>query len=309
MSMFSKATKKKQRARVALMGPPGSGKTYTALTLAKELGQRIAVVDTERGSASKYSGDVADFDVAELDGQYSPKAYVAAIRGAAEAGYDVLVIDSLSHAWEGQGGILSQVDQKGGRFDAWKDMDPQLRTLIDAILTYPGHVVATLRTATDWVVEKVERNGRTTSEPRKVGLKPKFKDGLEYEFDVVGILDDHNVMTVTKSRCPGLSGAVVAKPGKPFADELRAWLNDGEAVDSVGSIVADLNAATTEDAARKAWARVAPMRKTLSPEAMETLEAAKARAKRRTSRDDGPPDYPDPEESHEEALGFTPGDQ
>lgn len=238
MSMFSKATKKKQRARVALMGPPGSGKTYTALTIGKALGNRIAVIDTERGSASKYSGDVADFDVAELDGTYSPKAYVAAIRAAADAGYDVLVIDSLSHAWEGSGGILSQVDQKGGRFDAWKDMDPQLRGLIDAILTYPGHVIATLRTATEWVVEQVERKGRTVSEPRKVGLKPKFKDGLEYEFDVVGILDDHNVLTVTKSRCSALAGEVVAKPGKPFADALKTWLEDGEAVQSVDDALA-----------------------------------------------------------------------
>lgn len=280
--MFSKATKKKQRARVALMGPPGSGKTYTALTLAKELGQRIAVVDTERGSASKYSGDVADFDVAELDGQYSPKAYVAAIRGAAEAGYDVLVIDSLSHAWEGQGGILSQVDQKGGRFDAWKDMDPQLRGLIDAILTYPGHVIATLRTATEWVVEQVERKGRTVSEPRKVGLKPKFKDGLEYEFDVVGILDDHNVMTVTKSRCPGLSGAVVAKPGKPFADELRAWLNDGEAaetdLEAFNRVVGLYETANTQAQLAAARAALVPLWKRLDVDKRADMMHAQGQA-------------------------------
>lgn len=224
---FQAASKKKAKARVCLMGPPGSGKTYTALTLGKHMGKRIALIDTERGSASKYAGDVAAFDVAELDGTYSPRDYVKAIQEASVEGYDVLVVDSLSHAWEGAGGILAQVDQKGGRFDAWKDMDPQLRGLIDALLTYPGHVVVTLRTKTEWVVEQVERKGRTVSEPRKIGLAPKFKDGLEYEFDVVGILDDKNTLTVTKSRCPALSGESIAKPGKALADALLAWLDDG----------------------------------------------------------------------------------
>jgi hypothetical protein len=276
--MFAKATKKKQRARVALMGPPGSGKTYTALTIGKELGGRIAVIDTERGSASKYSGDVAEFDVAELDGTYSPKAYVAAIRAAADAGYDVLVIDSLSHAWEGAGGILSQVDQKGGRFDAWKDMDPQLRGLIDAILTYPGHVIATLRVATDWVVEQVERKGRMTSEPRKVGLKPKFKDGLEYEFDVVGILDDHNVLTVTKSRCSALAGEVVAKPGKAFADALKMWLEDGESAETLTASVARVlglyQAATSSAARHEARAALTPLWPRLSHDQRVAMQSA-----------------------------------
>jgi hypothetical protein len=229
---FQQASKKKAKARVCLMGPPGSGKTYTALTLGKYMGKRIALIDTERGSASKYAGDVAAFDVAELDGTYAPRDYVKAIQEAAVEGYDVLVVDSLSHAWEGAGGILAQVDQRGGRFDAWKDMDPQLRQLIDALLTYPGHVVVTLRTKTEWVVEQVERRGKTVSEPRKIGLAPKFKDGLEYEFDVVGILDDKNTLTVTKSRCPSLSGETIAKPGKPLAGVLLAWLDDGAAVET-----------------------------------------------------------------------------
>ncbi len=192
---------------MALIGPPGSGKTYTALTVAKHLGGRVAVIDTERGSASKYAGkqDGFAFDVCEPQ-TFEPKAYVAALRGAAAEGYDVVVIDSLSHAWEGDGGILDQVDKRGGRFEAWKEMSPQTRSLIDAILMYPGHVIATMRVKTEWVVEK---NDRGKSEPRNVGLAPKFKEGLEYEFDVVGMLDDNNVMR------------------KPFADALIAWLDDG----------------------------------------------------------------------------------
>lgn len=224
MSVFARATKKKQKARVALIGPPGSGKTYTALTIAKHLGARIAVIDTERGSASKYAGDVAAFDVCEPE-TFAPDAYIAALRGAAAEGYDVVVIDSLSHSWEGEGGILDQVDQRGGKFDAWRDMTPQTRELIEAILGYPGHVVATMRVKTEYVVEKNERTGKM--EPRKVGLAPKFKEGLEYEFDVVGMLDEQNVLTVTKSRARALNRAVVKHPGKPFADALLAWLEDG----------------------------------------------------------------------------------
>lgn len=224
--MFTKATKKKQKARVALIGPPGSGKTYTALTIAKHLGQRIAVIDTERGSASKYSGDVADFDVCEPP-SFAPKAYIEAMHAAFSGGYDVIVIDSLSHAWEGDGGILDQVDQRGKGFESWKDMSPQLRQLIDAILTYPGHVIATLRTKTEYVIEDKENSkGRLVKTPKKVGLAPKFKDGLEYEFDVVANMDD-SVLTVTKSRCSALHEVTIRKPGKPFADTLRAWLDDG----------------------------------------------------------------------------------
>jgi len=227
--MFQKATKKQQKARVALIGPPGSGKTYTALTVAKNLGRRVAVIDTERGSASKYSGDVADFDVCELP-RFAPRAYIDALHGAASAGYDVVVIDSLSHAWEGEGGILDQVDQRGKGFESWKDMAPQTRDLINAILTYPGHVIVTLRTKTEYIVEERENaRGQMKKAPRKIGLAPKFKEGLEYEFDVVANMDD-GIMTVSKSRCSALNSETIKHPGKGFADALRVWLEDGAAV-------------------------------------------------------------------------------
>jgi hypothetical protein len=106
-------------------------------------------------------------------------------------------------------------------------MSPQTRALIDAILSYPGHVVATMRTKTEYVIEEKERGGRTVKEPRKIGLAPKFKDGLEYEFDVVANMDDA-LLTVSKSRCSALAEASIKKPGKPFADALLAWLDDGE---------------------------------------------------------------------------------
>ena len=226
---FKKATKKAAKLRLALVGPSGSGKTYTALVLAKVLarGGPIALIDSERGSASKYAGDVADFDVCELE-TYEPLRYAKTIDEAAEGGYPVLVVDSLSHAWTGEGGALDQVDKRGGKFQAWRDVTPMHRKLVDTILGYPGHVICTMRSKTEYVVEKDKKSGRT--EVRKVGLAPVMRDGVEYEFDVVGDMDHRHHLTVSKSRCAALADEVIRKPGPEVAERLLAWLEDGEPV-------------------------------------------------------------------------------
>lgn len=231
MSRFRKATKTNAKARVALVGPSGSGKTYTALLLARGLvgeGGTIAVIDTERASASKYADDVTAFDALDLD-HHSLGEYVDAIKDAAREGYDCLVIDSLSHAWNGRGGALEMVDNAAKRsrdnsYVAWRDVTPQHNALVDAILTYPGHVVVTMRAKTEYVLE-TGKNGKQA--PRKVGMAPIQRDGMEYEFDVVGDMDlDHNLL-ISKSRCSALADAVISKPGAKVAETLRAWLSDG----------------------------------------------------------------------------------
>lgn len=228
MSGFQRATKKRARCRMAIIGPSGSGKTYTALTIASHLGQRVALIDTERGSASKYAGQFA-FDVLELE-TFDPRVYVQGIRDAGGAGYDVLVIDSLSHAWAGKDGALEQVDkakartQSGNSFAAWRDVTPMHNALVDAILQCPCHVIATMRAKTEYVLET---DGRGRQVPRKVGMAPVQRDGVEYEFDVVADMDlDHNLI-VSKTRCPALDAAVVNKPGEDVARMLVAWLTDG----------------------------------------------------------------------------------
>jgi len=224
--VFQKAKKSQSKLRLALVGPSGSGKTYTALTIGKALGQPIAVIDTERGSASKYAGDVAEFDVCELE-TFSPKTYVEAIEVAAAEGYPVLIIDSLSHAWAGVEGALDQVDRRAssaaGKFGAWREVTPLHNALVDAILSYPGHVIATMRAKTEYVIEEV--NGKKTV--RKIGLAPIQRDGVEYEFDVVGDLDHAHVLTVTKTRCSALADRAIRHPGEDVAAELLAWLSDG----------------------------------------------------------------------------------
>jgi len=225
---FKKATKTTSRARVALMGPSGSGKTYTALAIASSLGQKIAVIDTERGSASKYAKEFA-FDTLELD-TFEPQTYVEAIHVAEESGYDVLIIDSLSHAWMGRGGALEQVDnaskrsKSGNSYTAWRDVTPIHNALVDAMLGCKCHLIATMRSKTEYVMEQNER-GKTA--PRKVGLAPVQRDGMDYEFDVTAELDHDNNMAIDKTRCPELKGKVFNKAGADVAAVLRAWLTDG----------------------------------------------------------------------------------
>lgn len=227
---FRRASKEAAKLRLALIGPSGSGKTYTGLLLATNLGERVAVIDTERGSASKYA-DRFSFDALDLE-TFSPETYVAAIQLAEKVGYDVLLIDSLSHAWMGKDGALEQVDKAKARsrsknsFTAWRDVTPKHNALVDAIVRADLHVVATMRAKTEYVVEE---DGKGKTAPRKIGLAPVQRDGLEYEFDVVADMDFGNTLIVSKTRCPDLAGAVIAKPGPELAQTLRAWLTDGSA--------------------------------------------------------------------------------
>lgn len=234
---FVKATKKRSKLRLAIDGPSGSGKTYTALTAATAIaeGGKIAVIDTERGSASLYS-DRFQFDVLELD-TFSPKLYIEAIEAAEQAGYAVIVIDSLSHAWEGEGGALDMVDHatqaspSKNSYYAWKNVTPLQRDLVDAMLQSKAHIVATMRSKTEYVETEVTRNGRSTKEYRKVGTAPVQRAGIEYEFTIFADMDlDHN-MVVTKSRFEPWGDLMVEnRPSVKFFAALVDWLNSGEAV-------------------------------------------------------------------------------
>lgn len=226
--MFKLATKQQSRLRLAIIGPSGSGKTYTALTLAQFLGKRIAVIDTERGSASKYS-DLFKFDVGELP-THNPEDYMLAIQMAEESGYEVLIIDSLSHAWSGRDGALELVDkaakrsQSGNSYTAWRDVTPLHNRLVDTILQSKCHVIATMRAKTDYVMEP-DSKGRMV--PRRVGLAPIQRDGMEYEFDVTADMTLDHDLIIGKTRCHSIDGKVFAKPGKKFAEVLLKWVSDG----------------------------------------------------------------------------------
>jgi len=227
---FVPATKEQAKARLALAGPSGSGKTWTGLTIATGLaeGGKIAVIDTERGSASKYSG-IFRFGPSQMY-RYDPRDLAKALAAAAKGGYSVVVIDSLSRFWSGAGGMLEYVDAAakrsygGNSFGGWKEARPIENDMIEAMLGYPGHVIVTMRTKTAYEITKTEQ-GKTV--PVKIGLQPEQRSGIEYEFDVVGDMDLENSLTVSKSRCPELSGQVIHRPDAAVAEVLLAWLTDG----------------------------------------------------------------------------------
>lgn len=230
---FTRATKTKAKLRMALDGPSGSGKTFTGLTFALALAGpngKVAVIDTERGSASKYA-DLFAFDTLELT-TFAPALYVEAIKAAEDAGYDVILIDSLSHAWEGEGGLLEMHEQatlrEPGRnsYTAWRTITPEHRKLVDAMLQSKCHVIATMRSKMDYLQVEGE-NGRKVI--KKVGMAPIQRQGMEYEFDIVADMDvDHN-MIISKSRCFAVADATENRPTAQWFAKVAAWLNDGSA--------------------------------------------------------------------------------
>ena len=233
---FKPASKEASYLRFAIAGPSGSGKTKTALRIGARLarwrGTRLAAIDTERGSMSKYvrtpkTPDGFDFDVEDKLPSFKPEEYIKAINVAVREGYRVLIIDSVSHAWEGIGGILDQADRKGNRHDAWKDLTPQHRQLVEAMLTAPLDLIVTMRTKTAWEYEK---NDRGKIVPIKIGLAPVQRAGMEYEFDVFMDIDHDHYGRCSKTRCSALDGADFKLPGEDVADILIDWLGDGEPV-------------------------------------------------------------------------------
>ena len=225
---FVPAIKQESKLRMAIAGPAGSGKTYTGLSIAQSLanGGKIAVLDTEHGSASKYA-DLFAFDVQEMDAPFHPDRFAAAIREAQQAGYKVVVLDSLSHAWNGTGGLLEIVDQIAARsnsrntFAAWKEGTPIQNRFIETMLQADIHIIATMRQKQDYVLEADER---CKQKPVKVGLAAVQREGFEYEFDVVMNMDIDNMGVIVKTRCPELQGGVYRKPGKDVAGVLANWL-------------------------------------------------------------------------------------
>lgn len=228
---FKKAVKAQENLRLALDGPAGSGKTFTALRigsfLSAKAGGRIAVIDSERSSARKYA-NLFDFDHLTLPDQ-DPHTYIDAIKAATEAGYSVIVVDSLSHAWEGTLELKDRVQKRSKSndgFGAWREVTPVHNELVDVMLRAGAHVIVTMRTKTEYLVEKNDDTGK--NKVTKVGTKPVQRDGVEYEFDVVGDMDLENNLVVSKTRCPQIRGEVIYQPGEDLAAVLYEWLQDGE---------------------------------------------------------------------------------
>lgn len=203
---FKKATKESATIKLAITGPSGSGKTYSALLLAKGLGGKTALLDTEYGSASLYA-DQFDFDTWDEDDPngFPPEYFIRVIKAAEAAGYNNLIIDSLSHEWSGRGGCLEIVDAlskgkyRGNSYVAWGEVTPRHAKLIEAIVSAKINIIATMRAKTEYVLNKDEKTGKST--PQKVGLGSVQRDGTDYEFTIMFELDrDSHIASAGKDR-------------------------------------------------------------------------------------------------------------
>lgn len=232
--MFRKAERKKAKLRLGISGPSGGGKTWSALEIAFGMttGDKIFFIDTESGRGELYQGlqskydsnIIFDYQYCRLDAPYSPERYIEAIKDAERNGCEVLIIDSLSHAWAGEGGVLSIVDKAGGQFqNGWKIGTPKQNALVDTIITSKMHVIAGLRAKTEYVTEL---NDKGKYAPRKIGLAPIQRDQLEYEFTVFMSMSHDNIAHVTKDNS-GLYNQEFIKPSPDMGKKLMKWLNTG----------------------------------------------------------------------------------
>lgn len=222
-----KAERAQSKLRIGLAGPSGSGKTMSALKLARGLvgpNGKICLIDTERGSAQLYA-NVTDFDVIELVPPFAPKNYIEAIEAAEDAKYDVVIIDSLTHAWADEGGILDQADklEKAGRnrFTMWADLTPQHRLLVNAMLNCDTHLIGCVRSKTEYAMDKDEK-GKTTI--KKLGMAPIQREGMEYEFTTFFDIAQNHVAQTSKDRTD-LFRDEVAVLSEKTGERLIEWLH------------------------------------------------------------------------------------
>jgi hypothetical protein len=229
MVQIRKARRSATKLRLLLTGPSGSGKTYGALLVAKGLGsQRTIVIDTEQGSSDLYDR-LHDFDVIDLVPPFTPEAYIEAIDAAEAAGADCIVIDSISHEWNGKGGCLELVDEiarakfKGNTWSAWSELTPRHRAFIDRMLRSSAHIIATGRSKTE--TAQVDDHGR--KKVVKLGMRVESRDGVEYEFTTcIDLVHDGHFAVASKDRT-GIFGGdpkpISVDTGKAFAE----WLAGG----------------------------------------------------------------------------------
>ncbi|WHX19801.1 AAA family ATPase [Streptomyces malaysiensis subsp. malaysiensis] len=237
---FAPATRETARARIGLQGPAGSGKTKTALRLAEGLakGAQIGVVDTERGSALKYAPvpgrpDLGGHEFGHMPmDTHDPRHLLKAVEAAEAASIAVLIIDSWSHFWNGRGGLLEIVEEAGrkpgagGSFGGWRTANPIEQDMLDALLNFNGHLIVTMRTKGDYVID-----GKKVT---KVGVKAVQREGAEYELDVVMDMVE-GTATVTKTRYEPLENLVIHHPGPDVAETILEQL--GQGVDPLAALV------------------------------------------------------------------------
>jgi hypothetical protein len=225
--VIRKANKKQKKLRVLLSASSGSGKTYGALKLAYGITNdwtKICVIDTERDSASIYA-DFGEYSTLKLDPPYSPERYIDAISAAEESEFEVIIIDSITHEWSGEGGCLDIHNKLGGTFNDWGKVTPRHNRFIDKMLRSSAHIIATVRRKEEYSITQTA-TGRVKVE--KLGLQEVQRDGMSYEFDIVfEITNQNHLANATKDR----TNLFVSRPEflitEDTGNEVREWANKG----------------------------------------------------------------------------------
>lgn len=228
-----RAEKKRVKIKIGVQGPSGSGKTWAALALARNIwpSASICLVDTENESASLYA-DLWEFDTIPLTPPFTSARYEQCIETAVRLGYDVLIIDSISHQWDGEGGILrrkEELDQRPGAnsYTNWSKFTPEHQAFIESIKQAPIHIIATMRAKQDYVLEQSDK-GKT--KPVKVGMAPIVREGTDYEFSIVFDVQMDHKAVVSKNRTGMFEDEVLDLASQSVADRLKAWLESGAEV-------------------------------------------------------------------------------
>lgn len=230
---LQKAQRHQVKLRIGLSGPSGFGKTYSALLMAYGITNdwnKIALIDTENKSASLYS-HLGDFNVLSLDEPFSPERYLEAIKLCEDSNIELIIVDSISHEWQGKGGCLEIHEQLGGRFQDWARVTPRHNAFIDAIILSKCHLITTSRSKVDYSLDK-DGNGKT--KVMKLGTKSITREGFEYELTVnFEFLNDKHLVQASKDRTELFSGKpefiINSSTGKKLID----WCNQGISLDKI----------------------------------------------------------------------------
>ena len=235
---LQQAQRSQVKLRIGLSGPSGYGKTMSALLLAFGITQdwrKIAVIDTENNSASLYS-HLGDFNVLSLEEPYSPQRYVEAIKTCENANMEVIIVDSISHEWSGQGGCLEMHEKLGGRFQDWAKVTPQHNSFIDALLQSKAHIITTARRKVDYSLDK-DMNGKT--KVMKLGTKEITREGFEYELTLnLEFINENHLVKASKDRTGLFSGKPEFIINQATGKKLKAWCTEGVSLEKVKKEIA-----------------------------------------------------------------------
>lgn len=240
MLLLRKATRKKAKIRLGLSAVSGGGKTYSAILIAKGLCgdlSKVAIIDTENNSADLYA-HLGDYNVLSLAPPYNPERYIEAITACETAGMEVIIIDSITHEWDGKGGCLAIQEQMGGRYQDWAKVTPRHQAFIDAIISSKCHIITTVRRKQDYEMTK-DSNGKVKVE--KAGLKEVTREGFEYELTVNLEMDVRHNATVSKDRTGLFMGKPSFIPSEQTGVTIAEWCESGiDTIDEVKEAVLKL---------------------------------------------------------------------